>query len=139
MRIVEITKYIPYARNPAAAQKLASMGQKMLSAISWTEVLVGRSSGPDREVLPGGNVIQTLVWVNEAGRLAFRRDTNFRLWLEFMLHGWVLKGSTAADPAAELVDYILSGNSGRERARDPGVPDNMVVWDGQEVVLYRVD
>jgi hypothetical protein len=59
-------------------------------------------------------------------------------WCRFVLRGWKLAGSCAANTKSEFLEYILSPRRNGELIKREGdsTPDSEVVWDGEQVLDF---
>jgi hypothetical protein len=69
----------------------------------------------------------------------YKNHPKHREWIRFILCGWMLEGSTAADPAEEFFEHILSGREERPIVRNPAVPEDQVFWSGESIVELELE
>ena len=81
-------------------------------------------------------VMLTCMFKNRWYYEQYMKDSTHLRFVRFVLRGWMIKGSTAKDPQAEFIDYILNAGPDSppiEWARNPAISENEVVWAGEKV------
>ncbi len=136
MELARLVVYTLWGKNPLAAYELVKGAHQILGAIPGTKVETLGVENSDRAVAgAAGKIIKITRWPSKAELQVYENHPNLRQWCKYVLRGWMLKGSTASDPATEFIDFILSANKAdhREWARDPNYEDSKVIWGGEEV------
>jgi hypothetical protein len=152
MAIIQSVIYTPYPKNPHAAEKIVRMALNILGKIEGTKIQVGKVANSDRPMAIGnGCVVKTTTWENQHGKDYYFSHCVLREWCEFVLNGWKLKWSgfkgscNVYNRRNELIDWVLLGHNTRPHlkmrqiVRDWDVPDQDVVWAGEQVICYCVE
>ena len=66
----------------------------------------------------------------------YMKDSAHLRFVHFVLRGWMIKGSTDEDPEAEFISHILIAGPDSppiKWTRNPAIPEDEVVWAGEQV------
>ncbi len=131
-----VVLYKAYPGNPKAAQHIICNAKRLLGTIPRsTGFHVGHIIDLGRTVGDTSYDVMLNMTFGDARDYAwYMQHPQHLAFVRFVLRGWMLTGSTAADPAAEFIDYILKGGKPHERERNPRIPDSEVVWDDERVI-----
>ncbi len=127
--------YRVYPGNPNAADAIIAEATKWLKEAPGVESFwAGKVINTGRAV---GNaqydVMLLVIFADADGYQTYMKAEPHMEFVKFVLCGYMLKGSTAKNPAKEFIEYVLRGETPREWERDPAVPDTEVVWGGEVV------
>jgi len=135
--ITQIVLYNVNPKNPKAAEMIVAKAKETLGWIPNTTVTVGQAIDSSRAVASSnGKVVKITTWPDETARQAYMRHPLLRKWCEFVLKGWMLEDSQQSDVVTEFIDHILFGQQKRNRVRNPEIPEEEVVWAGEEIILF---
>jgi len=135
--ITQIVLYDVNPRNPLAAELIVSKAEEILGRIPNTSLVIGPAIDSARAVAcSNGKVVKMTTWPDETAKQEYFAHPLLSEWCRFVLRGWMLKGDTSSDPEAKFMDHILSGKKKRRWARNPEIPEEEVVWNGEEIVLF---
>jgi hypothetical protein len=135
--ITQSVLYRPFPGNPNAAPCIVGLARRLLSDIPGTELRVGPAIQSDRAVnISNGLVIKTTTWADETAQRAYFAHPQLQRYVRDVLRGWKLAGDPDGSADA-FIAHILSGSASREWARDNSVPDDQVLWGGEQITLYE--
>src|SRR3989344_2419913 len=137
--ISQMVIYTPWAKNPTALIEITRLAKRYLSKIPGTQLHLGTAIASDRAVaISNGKVVMTTTWKSDDDR---RRYFGHRRHMDYVcevLRGWKLTGEDDGPAAADnFIEHILRGSVQCTWERNLYVPDNKVVWGGEEIVLYQ--
>jgi hypothetical protein len=131
-----VVLYRTDALNPKAADQIITEANRLLKNIPGVcsfhaaKVLnTGRAVGENYY-----DVLLNVVFVSMASYMNYMSHPRHLEFVKFVLNGYMLAGSRAADPQEEFINHILRGGEPRKWARNPVVPNNKVVWYDEIVV-----
>lgn len=136
--ITQSVLYMPFSKNPAAAKGIVDLARKYLSNISGTELRVGFAiDSPRAIVISNQSVVKTTTWNNTDDQAAYFKNPNLISYVKEVLTGWKLEGDPDGSSDAFIQDILGAHPSGRTWVRDTSIPDNEVLWGGEQILLYE--
>ena len=128
-------------KNPEAAAEIVRQSRLLLANIP--EVLafnVGKPVRAHRAVMGGikYDVAMTFNFESPETERQYQNNPRHLEYVKFVLKGWMLEGSKADNPEQEFIDHILGAKEceARKWIRNPCIPENEVVWNGEDVVQF---
>lgn len=135
--ITQIVLYDVNPKNPFATGLIVAKAKEILGKIPNTSLVIGPAIDSKRAVAcSNGKVVKMTSWPDETANREYFNHPLLREWCKFVLRGWMIKGSTSPEPESEFIDYVLSGKEKLEWARNPEIPEEEVVWNGEEIILF---
>lgn len=138
-RFTHIVLYDVNPNNPEAAEMIIRTANRLLAPILTADSVFHAARIPPSERAVGGGKFQvalTFIFGSRASYDTYMTHPKHLEFVRFVLNGWMIEGSRAEDPGAEFIDHIL--NAGPDTppvkwARNPAIPEEEVVWHGEEV------
>jgi hypothetical protein len=132
-----VVLYRTNPKNPQAVQQITDNAQRYLANIPGIHAFSVRPYHDSGRAVAGYkfDVGMNFIFDNKAAAEVYMKHPDHLKFVDFVLNGWMLEGSTADDPKKEFMDHILNGAKGSERkwVRNPNVAESAIVWDGEQV------
>jgi hypothetical protein len=134
---IRIVHYCSYSENPMAKQMIADAAHR------WIERIFGVCRVNVVEIVPSGRAVaeandfdlmMVIIFDSEQSCKRYNTEQMHMDFVNFVLRGWMLKGSKALDKQSEFNSHILTGTVKIPYERNKEIPDHEVVWGGKEWV-----
>lgn len=139
--ISHIVLYAVHPENPNAAQQIVDRATELLGpiAVELKAVFHAAVIPPPTRVVSGTiyQVVLNFVFPDTMACDEYMKHPLHMQFVRFVLHGWKLPGSTAADPGEEFIQYLLKAPAGATRirpVRNLAISKDEVVWSDEMVV-----
>lgn len=136
MQQLHIVLYKTYKHNPRSAYLIIREANRLLRDIPGiVSFFAGETVNLGRGVGDGQfDVVLSIVFASGDAYRRYMSHSKHMEFVKFILHGYMIEGSTASDPEAEFIASILRGRTRLSNVVNPKVPPEEIVWGGELVV-----
>ncbi len=134
---MHVVLYKTYPANPKAAAMIVDKACELLTHPVLPKLhhfFAGEVIDSSRAVGDNNyNVMLAMGFQFSWDYLHYMEHDQHKKFVRFVLRGWMLEGSQAADPEEEFISHILTGQTVQKWQRNSAIPDEEVVWGGEVV------